>query len=105
MNFAIRNVDVFPLSDLLRFIGKLLVMQSALLRVGEILVKNSLRIVTGQRGHAVPIQRIHEIDVPGVSQRVLREDHMLFPFAGFIEQLRYPSAIVRAAHIDHPRPE
>src|SRR4029077_5459994 len=87
---------------LFRFFGKLLVVLEALLRVGDIFLESALGIIVSQRGQSVTVEFLNVFEIFAVRESVLGDDDVALAVAGVVEQLGYPTAIVRAADIDHP---
>ena len=99
---SVDGFDVFAGADLSRFVGKLLVVQKALLSVGHVILKGALTIIGVESREPVGVKEIDVIKIAAISQAVLRENNMTLAFARFVQHRRYPSAGIGASHINHP---
>ena len=102
MNPVFNEFDVFAGFDLLRLVRKLLVVLQTSLRIGQIFLKRALRILSGERRHAVAVLKFEVLEIGGVGEGILRENNVALAVAGIVEQFRYPSAGIRSTHINHP---
>src|SRR5258708_3039157 len=94
-------LDILTWPHLLWLVWKLLIVLKTSLSIRQVIAKCLARIALARKLQLISIQKPDVIEIPGICQRVLRQDDVALPSAGFVEQRRNPPAGVCAAHVDH----